>query len=225
MGSGYGKKIAREAKAASSGALERVEKLEAFRNDVLQAMRQTFGIVDTRLQNTEDVVNALIILVGKEDVEKKVQELQIERLEAKAGTEKAALDAAVTANQVVVADVIGDRSVIVGSEVDKDGKQLYPSRVQLLFPTVKDDYKERLRGAKAGDVIETPVGSKFTILEVYDIVLNPPPPAAEAGAREVDVPQSEEVPTSGDEPAEGEVEKQLVEDLAAIAQETDPTIN
>ncbi len=196
--------------------LERLKKLERFRDDVLRAMNQTFNIVDQRETQTEEVLRALIELFGREQVETKVRQLKIESLEAKALKEKVALDAAGEAGKIVATTAVTEQSVIVGSEVNKDGEQLYPTRVQLFFPQLPLDYQKCYLGAKIGDVVVTPTESKFTVKELYEVVMQPEGVSTQGPA--TDPAATVAVPTSGDEPADDDLAKQLVEDLTVAAE-------
>jgi hypothetical protein len=204
------------------GALERlkvlegkVKELEGFRGEVLRAIRQTFAAVEQRLGNLEEVNEGVVNVVGRAAIEEEVKRLHIERVEAKAAAETAALDAAYAAGKIVDAEEVGDMSVIVGSEVDKDGNKLYPSTVQLLFATLTKEYQEKLRGAKAKDVITTPFESKFTVSKVYNIDPNASNAVQQAQAA---VPPAGTPPIEA-EPLSPEAEEMLLEGLASAAEQ------
>ena len=198
------------------GALDRISALESFRDGVLRAMRSTFAAVEQRLSSNEEIIHALINLMGSENVEREVTKLAIAKMEERSVKEKAGFEAAVKRGELVLADEVGDSSVIIGSEVDKDGNSLHPLRCQLLYATVKQGYKEKLKGAKVGDSIDTPAGSKFTVNEIWNVL--PPeerPKQAEAPAAAA----SEDATPEGtadvkDEVVDEKVEAELVEELS-----------
>jgi hypothetical protein len=221
------------------GSLERLKALEQFRDEILRAVRKTFNEVEQRMRSAEEVNEALVNLAGREAVEEEVKRLYIERAEAKSVLEGRALEAGIKAGKLVVSEIVGDMSVVVGSEVDKDGNQLYPSRAQLLFATLRPEYQEKLRGSKVGDVIVTPFESKFTVLAIYDILPQAPPPAGQQVSSEplpVGTPPVEGQPLSDEAEAAvldqlsnaaeqiasqaAAVEDQLVEDLAQEAEKS-----
>jgi hypothetical protein len=215
----FGRNGAGPARPPAPGALDRVKALEQFREEILRAVRSTFAAVEQRLQNLEEISEALVNLSGRAQVEEEVKRLHIERVEAKSAIEQKALDAALSTGKIKEAEVVGELSVIVGSEVDKDGNKLYPSRVQMLFATLLKEYQEKLRGAKVGDVIETPFGSKFTVQIVYDIV--PPdqqPQPSPAAQLDAPVPEGAKLPDVAITPLDEETEAKMVEDLAEIAE-------
>jgi DNA-binding transcriptional regulator of glucitol operon len=163
----------------------------------------------------EEINEALVNLSGRPQVEEEVKRLHIERVEARSAIEAKALDAALNSGKIKEVETIGELSVIVGSEVDKDGNKLYPSRVQMLFATLKKEYQDALRGAKRGDVVETPFGSKFTVTVVYDIV--PPDQQPVLPQPAVELHPAEQLPVTLTE----EEEAVLVESLASAVEEID----
>lgn len=203
------------------GALERLKKLEesvreleGFRAEVLRAIRQTFAAVEKRLQNLEEVNAAVVNVVGRAAIEDEVKRAHIENSEKKAAMEMAALEAAYKQGKLLDADSVSDLSVVVGSEKDKDGNQLYPTTVQLLFPTLLEEYQAALRGHVAGDVIETPFGSKFTISRIYDVNKD----YKDAQPAEAFVPPAGTPPVEA-EPLSPEAEEALLDGLASAAEQ------
>jgi len=193
-----------------------VKALEQFREEMLRAVRSTFAAVEQRLQNLEEINEALVNLSGRAQVEEEVKRLHIERVEAKAAIEQKALETALATGKIKEVETIGELSVIVGSEVDKDGNKLYPSRVQVLYATLLKEYQEKLLGKKVGDVIETPFGSKLTVQIVYDIVPpdQQPKPAPQERVELGKLPEGAKlVEPSLDE----ETEARMLDDLAAIS--------
>jgi len=219
-------KLGRNQSPTQSGALAKLElfgkqlmalgkNYDEFRQDILRAMRHTFTVVETRLSNIEDIMEAVVYLMGRETVEKKVQELHIEKLESRSAADKTALEMALKEERVVPSEVVGEASIVVGSEVGKDGTPLHPLRVQQLWQAVQNaEMKAALLGKKPGDVIETSIGTKFTINEVYDITMKAKVEAADAKPAEVPVEETQ----APELPAVDEaVEQQLVEDLEKAA--------
>jgi hypothetical protein len=86
-------------------------------------------------------------------------------------------------NQGILAptDAAGDGTFIVGSEEEKDGKVIHP-RVQFTFSSLDKELADKLRGAKANDLVEfKPDKLLFRVLEIYNVVV-PKPPEAPAPA-------------------------------------------
>ncbi len=196
--------------------LARLQKLERFEKDMLRAMNQTFNIVDQRETATEEILRAVINLLGREVVEKEVRRLKIEQLEGESTKQTAVFEEAKKEGKVVATTAVTEKSVIIGTELDKDNNQLYPVRVQLFFPQLPADYQKAYLGAKLGETVVTPTASKFTISEIYEVVVKEAP--ATSGLVETDPAATQAVPSTGDEPVDDELAKQLVEDLTAAAE-------
>jgi hypothetical protein len=206
MGSGIQKKI-RETNKTSNGMLERLTNAESNIKSIYETDQKNFTVIEQRFAEQSEILDALITLTGMEQVFEQIKTKRIEKAEVEAEGKKAALEKALQEGQIVVAETVGEQSILVGTEVDKDGNQLHPIRAQLLFAQIKKDLAEPLRGKKVGEVIYTPIGSKFTLQEIYDKNV----PAVEATA--------DAVPPA--EPLTVEAQQALVEDLSAA----DGTVN
>jgi len=76
-------------------------------------------------------------------------------------------------------EAVGDNTFLVGSENEKGGKVIHP-RVQFTFGSLEKELQEKLKGAKAGDIVTFQEDKlRFVVKEVYAIV---PPKAPEAPA-------------------------------------------
>jgi hypothetical protein len=213
MGSGIQKKI-RETNKTSNGMLERLTNAESNIKSIYETDQKNFTVIEQRFAEQSEILDALITLTGMEQVFEQIKTKRIEKAEVEAEGKKAALEKALQEGQIVVAETVGEQSILVGTEVDKDGNQLHPIRAQLLFAQIKKDLAEPLRGKKVGEVIDTPVGSKFTLQEIYDIVI--PTKAENVPVVEA---TADAVPPA--EPLTVEAQQALVEDLSAA----DGTVN
>jgi hypothetical protein len=229
MGQGIGKQLAKAALNKSVGALQRLDAVEKAQQQILLAVRQTFGLIDARLGGQQSSLNALITLFGRDTVEQEIVRQKVEELEGTAVKEKAGFDQAVEEGKLVKADIVGPRTVIVGHEVDGDGRDLHPLRVQMLFGMLKPEFQPAYKDHRVGDVIETPINTKFTINELWDVVppssvnaaaaesaaatalVAPPTPADPTAEPEVTA-ADEAVPA--DDPVDASTEAELLADLA-----------
>lgn len=172
MASGIQKKI-REAKGISTDVdvlKQKVDNAEKNIQSLHENGQKNFAVIEQKFNQMEEFIDALITQVGTDVIFEIVKTKRIEKQEADAATKKTNLEAALKDGQVVVAEAVGNTSVVIGTEVDKDGNQLYPTRAQILFAQVKPELAEPMRGKKVGDVIVTPVESRFTITEIYNLV-------------------------------------------------------
>lgn len=107
---------------------------------------------------------------------------------------KARVDAMLASGKLTNQGQIGDDSFVVASEHEDDGTEVNP-RVQFAFYVLTPEIKEKIRGAKAGDVLLLQEGkARLKILEVYQIQ---PDKAPEAVSQIVETqPETSEQPAA-----------------------------
>ena len=175
MGSGIQKRIkkAMEAKDSMDSQLKNIDEnlKQLFANDNKMA-----AWVDEKYSKHEEILSALIEIIGTQKVFEEIKKARIEKAEANSASQKEALDKGLAEGTVKAVDEVTDTSIIVGSEVDKDGNVIPPARSQILFASLPPELADLLRAKKVGDVVETMVNSKFTIKEIYEMVLPSPAP-------------------------------------------------
>jgi hypothetical protein len=142
---------------------------------VLMAVNQAFGSLGKAVDDQAETVEAIVSLTGPDQVAQVIAELRATKLRQQAETTKAQISLALTEGKLLKAEVIGENSLVVGREVNKDGAELPPGYAAARVSALPPDNKERVMGHKVGDVVETKEGGKFTVQEVYDYA--PPKPA------------------------------------------------
>lgn len=163
-------------------ALDRIDAVESTINELVSSLNNVIQQLNARLSDTAEKLQALTDVVGPEKVSEAMRALVLAKAEKQAAAAKEALDDAIGKGQLVAATVIGENSLVVGREFDKDGNLIPPGRIQLTFGGIKSEFQEQLRGQGFGFTVETPVGGKFEVLEVYDFVTDT---KAEAAPSEV----------------------------------------
>lgn len=148
---------------------ERITNLEQGLAQVLFKINQRFGGVDQRLATLEEQVEALIELGNREDVQQVINDKRIERARAQSAQEKASLEEGVKDGYIVPAEAIGERTILVGRYVDKDGTVEEPGRAQLVMPGIAPQFREKLLTQAAGFKLETPNGGHFEVQEIYEV--------------------------------------------------------
>ncbi len=113
------------------------------------------------LDNIVKAIQAIVRVVG-------VSEVQAELAAATQANLKAQVEAGLKEGKILPAEVVTEKSFIVGHELDKDGKLANP-RFQLGFMALSEDSRKLFLGKKPGEVIETPNGT-IAIDETYDVV-------------------------------------------------------
>lgn len=114
--------------------------------------------IGTRLQ-------AIANLVGVEQVD-----AEEDRLVRLAGETSIARE--VEKGNLALADVSSEKSLLVGTPYDADGKTLRPGRIQIPVLQFKEEFRASLVGKKAGD--EVPFGTgKLVLTEIYKETVKP----------------------------------------------------
>lgn len=185
MGSGIGKKLAKlneklGGQAGEPGIMERLERLEKQTVQIVGAINQSLQLVENRLSTLEEVLDATVGVIGAEQVQALIEQRRKDKAQAQADAEKAAVEAAVEAGTAVPADTIAESTLIVGTETNAEGEEVFPGRAQLLFSQVREDMKATFLGKKCGESIDLPAGGKFTVTAVYTLVPKAVPAEAEA---------------------------------------------
>lgn len=181
------------APAKTPGILERLSSLEETVRGLAGYSQQEFGQVKQTMTNLVEVLNGVISASGDgfaDKVQAAILDLQKKRMAEQVEREKALLKQLVDNGALVVADKIGEQSVIVGREYNTEGEVLGSGRVQVRFSQFTPDAKAKMLGQAVGFLLEVETG-KFEVLEVYDpappkeaVPSGPAPEAAPAPAAE-----------------------------------------
>lgn len=151
-------------------ALERIEALEQTVPQIVMGVNQAFNQQGQRQEQLAAIVEAVVELFGAETVDAKIREIADRKVLQNLAKAQEALKEGLEKGEVLKAETINEKSLVVGREIDKDGNPVFPGRVQLTFSAIKPAFQEKLKGQAAGFSVETENGSKFEVLEVYDVV-------------------------------------------------------
>lgn len=178
------KKLSERAKV--KGAYERLDEIEKVLRDItvgvnkaLEDINKALAQNDQNLAGTNEFVEVLVALVGKEQVQKAVEALRLQKSVEREQTMKTVIEKSVADGRLVVAEVIGDNSVIVGQETSASGTTI---RAQAAFNALAPEFREKVAGQLVGFSFDFPDGGKFTVTEIYDIVVPAPAVATDASA-------------------------------------------
>ncbi len=176
MGSGAIKKTAE----ATSGALQRVQALEVGQQEIIKGVNESFTGIDSRLQTLEEVVTALTMAIGQEQVQdivianRKAQtEAQIEA--AKNSVAQAVMDGKLVPSTIPSLEAIEadkddelcSKYLVIGRELDEAGTALPPGRLQLPLSRILKEVRAKLAGGGPGLIVDTRENQKFALDEVY----------------------------------------------------------
>ena len=163
-------------RARERNALERIAALEGDLSGLMSGVQSAITELEKRILGASEVIDAVVRIVGQDTVEAAVLAARDERAATQATQAKEGLEKALAAGQLVPGTTIGDNSVIVGVENDKDGAPIKPGYIQLSMAGVKPEFKEKMLGQVAGFKFDTVDGNTFTVNAVYEAA----PPKAEA---------------------------------------------
>jgi hypothetical protein len=227
MGSGTGKKVRTLLHRLDD--LERNEKvlnqnINSLANSHRQFIEAANGAV-TRLQESvgvlEECCDALAEVVGRKKVEEQIAKATRERAQARADSERKAIEEAHADGRLKPSEEISPTSVIVAREYTKDGAVRGPGWQQCMFSQLEEPLKPSFLGKKVGDKVEIPNGTA-EILEIYELVLSVdgeklPEDLVKAGAEETeDEPEVAETVPEEDADADAALEAYLQEKPEAV---------
>ena len=148
---------------------ERITNLEESLARVLYGVNQRFQAIDQRLALLEETAAALTQIQGPDDVASFITAERTERAKTQMEQEQTSLEASLRDGYVAKAEVVGERSLIVGQYKKADGTVVEPGRAQLAMPGVAEQFKAQLLGKGAGTVLELPENNTFELLEIYTV--------------------------------------------------------
>lgn len=151
-------------------ALERIDLLEVEQARVINDVNQAFNNQSQQFGRLANIVQAMVEILGGDVVDSKIKEMADAKALANLNAAQAALEHGLKTGEVVKADTIGEKTLVVGREFDNKGEVVFPGRAQLRFGGIRPDFQEKLKGQAAGFKMETDNGGSFEVLEIYDIV-------------------------------------------------------
>ncbi len=198
MGNPLERNLSMRKKAAN--AMERLDVLEAQADDVQKTLPNLARAVDQAVTNVSNEVHelretldAVVGLVGVAAVQQAIADSRLASMKAAAEGTKANIAKAVAEGNLVKAEKLGEKSLVVGRELRADGTEIPPGYAAFSMSTVKKSYREKLLGQAVGFVLETDGGGRFEVQGAYDGVEKkaPEPEHAAAPAAEVPAPAAE----------------------------------
>lgn len=191
MGSGIGKRA--NDKAVS--ALDRIKDLEDLIEKIVEGTQKSLTMVEERFNNLEEMLTACVNILGGETVRDHIIAGRKARAETAIDAAKVALTDALAKQTLIVLDKLppapemtaedADQKLlnilVVGRELEADGSETFPGRVQQPLGRILPALRGNLADGTVGTVIDLPEGRSFQVDELY--IENPsPPPAVDAPA-------------------------------------------
>lgn len=174
------------AKKIAKTALDRIENAENGITQLYTAVAQSLQAVEDRLQRSEELLAAMMSILGTAEVQLAVNTRREVMAERELVRVQAELATALEKGEVVEADKVSEASLIVGVEVDTAGTPVgyVGGRQQILVDKIIPAIREQLIGKGAGHSVDTPKNGKFTIERIYDVVKVPEAQADHPGITE-----------------------------------------
>ncbi len=162
-------------------AIQRIGDLEEDFIKLIQASNTSFGNVDQRLGLLGELVDALVGTVGAKEVDTALMAIRDAKAKKRREEAQAALAKGIEDGTLVETVTIGEKSLVIGRELDAEGVAVHEGDVQIPFDTFKPELKSLFLGKGPGESVEMPEGGhKFEISRLYDFVEKPIAPAQDA---------------------------------------------
>ena len=165
-----------------------VDRVKDLENAFPEVVSEINKHLDSRFGPVVQALNAIMDILGRETVAAKIEELRETQARQEMESKKAQLEALIAEGRLAKTDTVGEKSLIVGQEVTKDGKVVPPGRFQLHFGEIAPKFQEQLLGKTSGASFEIPDYGKFEVQEIYNFV-TPAVPAAIVEPAPVSAPQ------------------------------------
>jgi hypothetical protein len=150
---------------------ERLAETEKTLNEVTESLNEVKAVfprlvdalnksMDKRINPAVAAINALMEIVGQEQVVDKMKEQA-------ANQAKLQLEALVKEGEYEPSDTVTTNSIVVGKEFLVDGTEVKPGRFQMSFKEIGPAFQEKLLGKGVGTELEIQNG-KFVVQEIYN---------------------------------------------------------
>lgn len=155
----------------TANALDRLDELEKALPNIVAGTNNALQNLQNQHQTVTEILDALIEILGPQNVQNIMAANRQKRAEDQAAAEKKGIEDALAKGQIKVAEVISEPTIIVGEEFNKEGVSNVPGRVQVSFLRVAKDFQDQIRGKGVGVSFDIPqTGGKFVVKEIYDVV-------------------------------------------------------
>jgi hypothetical protein len=172
MGNSFDRSVSLRKNAAD--AMGRLTTLEGELEDVKGSLpRLAMGVQNITNKLSQDLyevreyIDALIGLVGPEEVQKVIMDNRLTKSHADADASKANIAKKVEEGALAKAEKVTEESLVVGHEVKADGTVVEPGFASFAFSQVHPEFKTKLLGQSPGAVVELKDGHTFKVEEVY----------------------------------------------------------
>jgi hypothetical protein len=201
-------KEVQKAMAKAKSSLDRIDDLEKLLEEqnkslkqVVTAVNGSLGQLNRSLEETKEMLNAVIGILGPDQVHKEVEANRLLALQKQVEETKSSIVKALEAGDIVAAEVASDNSFVAGVELKADGTAIPPGWSFVPMQKIEEEFRLQLVGKGVGHKISTKEGGSFELLEIYDMAEKKVEPAipvpAQATVDSVVVPAQENTAPAG----------------------------
>lgn len=156
-------------RARERNALQRIEALEENFSNLVNSLQAIINRLDSTVGQTYEAVDAIVAELGPDVVANRIKLNRQERAEQAAKVSKEELEKAIADGKLREASLVGEGTLLVGQDLDKDGNVVPPGYVQVAWATLKPEYQEKFKDQVVGSKIEVETGT-FEITGIYEPV-------------------------------------------------------
>lgn len=175
------RKKANDAMSRLDSVESQVDDLRATQNQLVMGVNRALSKVDQDNQQAREMLDAVIQLMGPEEVTRVLAENRLARMVAEAEQTKAAIAKALESGDLVKADKISENTLVVGRDLKADGSEAPPGYTALPMPRIDKPFQDKLLGQTVGFSVDTKDGCKFEVRELYNPVEKKPVVAPDPG--------------------------------------------
>jgi hypothetical protein len=146
--------------------------LRAVQENIVPAIDREFRNLHGRVGGVQELLRALLEVVGPDAVNAVLVENRKKDDEANTKAQVDAIAQGLTAGALVKADVISEKSLMVFVEKDETGTPVaLGSRKQFVFTELQPEFRAQVTGKGVGEVLVDPQSKHtFTVVELYEAV-------------------------------------------------------
>lgn len=165
---------------------KRLDNLEGQMAELMDALNKVLSNQSRQIQEAVETLNAIVAHIGADKVAQIIVDERNKKAAEEAEGKKKTVAQLMQSGLLTKNEVITEKSIVTGRELDLNGEVVPPGYAQVQVATLKPEFKNQLLGQKVGFVLDTPSGK----LEVQEILeYNDKPPQPEAAAQPAPTPE------------------------------------
>lgn len=144
-----------------------IRNLAGYVSQLAQETNQQLNNVNRQIDAQNDIITALIRVIGEEQVQDAVKALRAERQKAMEDQQDIATKKLVDGGALTIIEAVTSECLIVGTDKFKDGRE---RKVRFEMEFISPEQAAKFVGKKVGEtVVNEEAGVTFTVSEIYTI--------------------------------------------------------